>query len=169
MKNLLLFFVFLSFSSCCSQSVISKTNREISKNYIKHYNNEIAKNSEKKSFLIRKELIAQGKLRFLIGTDELFILSATDFEEGINIKLIWNKQDEICYSQNRDGFELIDNPFNLDLLQLISNWDVDRIKNDSKQNKYIGGLDIIVRRIKLSRDGKIGKIDYFSFDDYEIN
>ncbi len=116
MKNLLLFFVFLSFSSCCSQSVISKTNREISKNYIKYYNNEIAKKSEKKSFLIRKELIAQGKLRFLIDTDELFILSATDFEEGINIKLIWNKQDEICYSQNRDGFELIDNPFNLDLL-----------------------------------------------------
>ncbi len=116
---------------------------------------------------IHQSLNKFGKLKFINECDSVFILEKLDIETGVCYGRIWNNQkvlDYKYYTYPKQNFDFsAKNVFSQYIQNLISNWDIETIKKDEKENSLISANNIFSYRIVL---GDTIKIDYLHFQEF---
>jgi hypothetical protein len=168
LNKILLGFLTIMTLSCYSQTDFIKISNEIYKKNIEHYDNKIAKKSEKTHKKIRKQIFKNGLIPFFKTSEPLFIIEGYDIETDETYTQIWNSIGSMSYGSEKKNYEVIEgNYYSEDLKLLIKDWRIETIKqNLRKEGAYLGGLDFSVQAIYFLENGKIKEIKYFSFSEY---
>lgn len=118
-------------------------------------------------YKIHQSLHKSGKLKFTNKSDSVFILEMIDIETGICYGCIWNKQKKMNYKYYTYPIQKFDfsikSVFPQYIQDLVSNWDVEKIKKTEKKNSIIDANNIYSYRIVL---GDTIKIDYLYFQEF---
>lgn len=119
-------------------------------------------------YKIHQSLNKSGKLKFINNCDSIFfILEKLDIETGICYGSIWNNQKGLeykYYTYPKPKFEFsVNNVFTKDLHDLISDWNIETIRKDEKENGIVNANNIFSYRIIF---GDTIKIDYLHFQEF---
>ena len=115
---------------------------------------------------IRLKLSEFKEIGFIIESDTLFFLMDYDgIVTHIFYGKIWdNKGNRVAFEYNRGKFELRDEMFEYFMLDLITEWDVDGIRNAESQCSVTSPSSITGSRVIRTETGY--QVDCIRFDDF---
>jgi hypothetical protein len=151
MKSILFIAVVVTFFSCTPKGFISISEQVEKKSIGKR---DIWKGESFHD--LRTKLYRDGRLNFISSDfDTLYILESYESESGTYIGRIWNKDDALNYTYNRNSFSFDQQKLFTDYtVRLVQNWDTTEIRKEESMNannlpeKYINATRVFIANAK---------------------